>query len=70
MLALQLLAAGIVVDLSFSSIMRDTDRKLKFLRRSDKGTEYFHRQVLTIFMHIMTGTDKTEEQSKLIKSIA
>jgi hypothetical protein len=49
--------------------MRDTDRKLKFMRKSDKGTEHFHKQMLTLFMHIITGTDKSEEQSKLIKNI-
>jgi hypothetical protein len=37
-LAKQLHTIGVVPDLSFSSVVRDSQKKLKFLRKSEKGT--------------------------------
>lgn len=57
-LAKQMMASGVVPDLAFSSVVRDGDKKVKFLKKSDKGTDHFSKQLLTLFLHIMTGTDK------------
>jgi len=69
LLAKQLIAVGVVPDLSFTSIARDSEKKIKFMRKSDRGTEHFQEQLLALFMYIMTGSDKQEEQLKLIKEV-
>lgn len=70
LLAKQLIAVGITPDLAFTSIVRDSEKKVKFLRKSDRGTEFFHKQLLELFMYIVTGFVKQEEQLKAIRQVA
>lgn len=68
-LAKELRDNGILVDLSVSSIVKDIDKRLKFLRKSNKTTEFFDTQFVQLFMNVMTASDKRETQVKVLKDI-
>lgn len=60
---------GIKPDFTLSSMVRDRDGHLKFLKKSkNQSNEYFNEQLTETFLAVLSASDKAEEQQKWLEN--